>query len=150
MKLSSPPGVYHDGDASGNLDALLARSDINAVIILLPITAQPDVIVKALAAGKHVLSEKPVAKDVATGLALIKEYEQKFKANGLVWRVAENFESEPGYRAAGKAIREGKIGKVAFFKLQAVNYIDKDSKWYKTPWRTVPEVCKFDLVFRTK
>jgi hypothetical protein len=45
-----------------------------------------------------------------------------------------------GCQAAGKAIRDGKIGKVLFFNTQVLNYIDKESKWYKTPWRTVPDV----------
>ena len=56
-------------DDSQPLDALLARDDISAVIIALPITAQPAVITKALAAGKHVLAEKPIAKDVASAKA---------------------------------------------------------------------------------
>lgn len=109
---------------------------------MLPITVQPKVILKALAAGKHVLSEKPVAPDVSQGRALIKEYEAKYKSRGLVWRVAENFEAEPGYRAARRAIEDGKIGKVAFYNACVVNYIDESSKWYNTPWRTVPDVSK--------
>jgi predicted dehydrogenase len=140
---SAPPQVYHDGDNSRNLDALLARSDISAVIVVLPISTQPAVILKALAAGKHVISEKPVAKDVETGLKLIADYEANFKPKGLIWRVAENFEAEPGFQAAGEAIRDGKIGQVQSFKISVVNYIDTESKWYKTPWRTVPDVSVF-------
>lgn len=134
--------MYHDEDPAASLDVLLARSDIVAVIVVLPITVQPKIIVKALAAGKHVLSEKPVAPDVSQGRALIKEYETKYKTRGLVWRVAENFEAEPGYRAARRAIEDGKIGKVAFYNACVVNYIDENSKWYNTPWRTVPDVSK--------
>ncbi|KAJ7180933.1 hypothetical protein C8R46DRAFT_1070972 [Mycena filopes] len=138
MGLAPAPAIYHDGDPSKNLDALLARTDITAVIVVLPITLQPSIIRKAFAAGKHVLSEKPVAPDVAAGISLIKTYNDEYKKN-LVWRVAENFEAEPGFRAAGKAIAEGKIGKVNFFKAVVVNHIDVDNKWYKTPWRTVPD-----------
>ncbi|KAF7308307.1 GFO-IDH-MocA domain-containing protein [Mycena chlorophos] len=138
LGLAPAPAIYHDGDAEHNLDALLARPDITAVIVVLPITLQPEIIRKAFAAGKHVLSEKPVAPDVASGIALIKEYEEKYKAN-LVWRVAENFEAEPGFRAAGKLIRDGKIGKVNFFKATVMNFIDVGNKYYKTPWRTVPD-----------
>ncbi|KAJ7464635.1 oxidoreductase family protein [Mycena latifolia] len=136
--LSPAPAIYHDGDPSMDLDALLARSDITAVIVVLPITLQPSIILKALAAGKHVLSEKPVAPDVAGGISLINTYTEKYKKN-LVWRVAENFEAEPGFRAAGEAIVAGKIGKVNFFKAVVTNYIDVDNKYYKTPWRTIPD-----------
>ncbi|CAK5283220.1 unnamed protein product [Mycena citricolor] len=132
------PAIYHDAEPSANLDALLARADITAVIIVLPITLQPSIVLKALAAGKHVISEKPVAPDVAGGIKLINEYEQKYQRD-LVWRVAENFEAEPGYRAAGEMIATGKIGQVKLFKANVSNYIDKNNKYYNTPWRTIPD-----------
>ncbi|KAG6897088.1 hypothetical protein C0992_004172 [Termitomyces sp. T32_za158] len=114
LGLTAPPAVYHDsGPASqSDLDALLARSDISAVIVVLPITLQPSIILKAFAAGKHVLSEKPVAPGVKQGLELIKKYNDIYKPKGLIWRVAENFEAEAGFRAAGAAIAAGKIGKL--------------------------------------
>ncbi|KAI9060054.1 oxidoreductase family protein [Trametes sanguinea] len=139
LKLANPLDVYHDEDPAASLDTLLARTDIDAVIVVLPITVQPGVVLKALAAGKHVLSEKPVAPDVKQGRALIKEYESKYKTKGLIWRVAENWEAEPGHHAARRVIQEGKIGKVTFYNARVVNYIDENSKWYKTPWRTVPD-----------
>lgn len=142
LSLSSPPAIYHDGAKSTDLDALLARSDITSVIVVLPITLQPDIILKALEAGKHVISEKPVGADVEGGLRLIKEYNLKYKSKGLIWRVAENFEAEAGFRAAGAAIAAGKIGEVIFFNAVVVSRVDKETKWYKTPWRTVPDVCQ--------
>lgn len=143
LNLNEAPAIYHDGDQSTDLDALLTRPDITAVIVALPITIQPEIVLKSLAASKHVLSEKPVAPDVKQGLALIQKYESLYKRKGLIWRIAENFEAEPGFRSAGAAIAAGKIGKIIFFKTTVVNYIDKESKWYKTPWRTVPDVCSF-------
>lgn len=89
------PMVYHDGDPSMNLDALLARRDLSAVIVALPITLQPEIIIKAFEAGKHVLSEKPVAPDIKQGIHLIETYHKRFQRSGLIWRVAENFEAEP-------------------------------------------------------
>ncbi|KAJ3785061.1 hypothetical protein GGU10DRAFT_292985 [Lentinula aff. detonsa] len=139
LGLPSSPDVYFDGDHPNNLDALLGRSDIAAVIIALPITLQPDMVLKCLSAGKHVLSEKPVAPDVARGLRLLRDAEPICQRRGLVWHVAENYETEPVYRAAGEVIKSGKIGNIIFFKVAVVNYIDKTSKWYKTPWRTVPD-----------
>lgn len=147
LNLKTAPSIYHDEDASVNLDVLLARQDITIVTIALPITVQPNIILKSLAAGKHVLSEKPVAPDVKKGLELIRTYNQLYKKKGLVWRVAENYEAEPGYRPAAAAIRSGKIGKVIFFKTLAVMYMDQESKWYKTPWRTNPDVRFFPSIF---
>jgi len=137
LSLKTAPSIYHDEDASVNLDVLLGRKDITIVTIALPITVQPNIILKSLAAGKHVLSEKPIAPDVKKGIELIDTYHQLYENKGQVWRVAENYEAEPGYRAAAAAILLGKIGKVIFFKTLGVMNMDKDSKWYKRPWRTV-------------
>lgn len=62
--------VYADElDCEGSgLSALLQRSDIGAVIVALPILVQLEVVRKCLAAGKHVLCEKPVAKDTKAAL----------------------------------------------------------------------------------
>ncbi|KAG7091631.1 hypothetical protein E1B28_010651 [Marasmius oreades] len=140
------PDVYFDQPVSdrttsasgGNLDALLSRKDIAAVIIALPITVQPSIILKALKAGKHVLSEKPVAASVKIGLELIREAKSYTEA-GLVWRVAENFEVEPVYVKVKELLKAGKIGEVKGFKASVKVYLDEESDWYKTPWRTVPE-----------
>jgi len=138
--------IYYDVDTSSPntaekdaLGELLASPDIAAVIVVLPITLQPSIILRALAAGKHVLSEKPVAPSVAEGLDLIKEYEEKYKSKGLVWRVAENFEAEPGYQITKALLLKGEIGEVRSWRLTSVGYVDEASKWYKTPWRTVPD-----------
>ena len=139
---TADPSVYHDADSQHSLDALLARSDIDAVIVTLPITKQPEVVLKALAAGKHVLSEKPIAKDVATGIDLVRKYVSEYRPKGLVWRVAENYEYEPAYREAGQLVRGGQIGKVISFSVTGFVPTSKDNKYYKTAWRTVPDVSQ--------
>jgi predicted dehydrogenase len=147
LGLKETPAVYHDGDDTRNLSALLQRRDIAAVIIVLPITTQPDVITAALQAGKHVLSEKPVAKDVASGLEHIVKYRSTYQPQGLIWRVAENFEAEDVFRTAASLISSGKLGKVQTFKATVLNYVDKNSKWYQTSWRTIPDVSSPLLTF---
>ena len=56
------PRAYWDEEPSRNLDVLLARDDIQAVVVLMHPSVQSSIIKKALEAGKHVLSEKPVAQ----------------------------------------------------------------------------------------
>ncbi|KAG9098916.1 hypothetical protein FRC06_005838, partial [Ceratobasidium sp. 370] len=140
LGLSEAVPVYSDdGSKEEGLDALLARPDIQAVIVVLPLTQQPEIVLRALAAGKNVLSEKPVAKDVKTGLALIEKWETEFKHKGLIWRVAEQFEVEPAYAEAARKIKGGAIGEVRSFNYSVMNSTDKSSQWYNTAWRTVPE-----------
>lgn len=139
---AADPSVYHDADPRSSIDVLLARSDIDAVIVVLPITKQPEVVLKALAAGKHVLSEKPVAKDVATGIELVRKYVSEYRPRGLVWRVAENYEYEPVYQEAGQLIRGGQIGRLITFSATGFVPISKGDRSSKTDWRTVPDVSQ--------
>ena len=47
---------------------------------------------------------------------------------------------------AGRLIKDGRIGKALFFEAKVVNYIDMESKWYWTPWRTVPDVSELVII----
>jgi predicted dehydrogenase len=53
-----------------------------------------------LAAGKHVLSEKPIAKDYATANQLISWYHSNTDKPTVSWRVAENFRFIPSLQHA--------------------------------------------------
>jgi len=88
-ELGHSPRVLH-GDEG--LQAIWDDKSVDAVSFVLPITAQPALIRAAWKAGKHVLSEKPVGKDVQSARELVEEYERDWAPKGLVWRVAE---SEP-------------------------------------------------------
>lgn len=132
--------LYHDeGGSSADLEALLNSTTIDAVLITLPITVQPGIVLAALQAGKHVLSEKPVAADVTSGYSLITEYQEKYAPKGLHWRIAENYECEPAFIKAAEEIQAGRIGKVSHWTLRRAVGIEPDNEFYKTSWRTVPD-----------
>lgn len=56
---------------AGDLDALLAREDLDGVTVTTATSAHREVIGKAIAAGKHVFTEKLLAPTVAEGEELI-------------------------------------------------------------------------------
>lgn len=119
-------------DAYDDLDALLQRDDIEAVDLIVPIENMPETVEKSLAAGKHVVSEKPIAPDVKTGRRLIQEaraYPQQ------VWMVAENFRYEPCFVRAGEIVRSGEIGKVAVVQWTILAPTLPGNKYYNTEWR---------------
>ncbi len=60
-------------DALGSYEALLARPDIDAVYIPLPTGVRKPWLIAALQAGKHVLSEKPLAISYAEAKAISDE-----------------------------------------------------------------------------
>jgi predicted dehydrogenase len=83
------------------------------VVIALPIKNQPDYIRKALLAGKHVLSEKPIAENLKDAKELLKWYRSEIDTNKVTWGVAENFRYLASYDHAAEAIK--KMGKVLGF-----------------------------------
>ena len=106
--------LYSDDSGSGkSLGDLLARSDIQAAIIALPIKNQPEYIRKVLLAGKHVLSEKPVAENVKEGAELIRWYHSEIEPKGVTWGVAENVRYTNSYVKAVEAV-EGKARQLTF------------------------------------
>ncbi|KAJ4288732.1 hypothetical protein N0V88_007266 [Collariella sp. IMI 366227] len=119
-----------------SLDDLLSRSDIAAVNVALPILHQPEVVRKALTAGKHVLSEKPVAGDVEGAKELIAWYEGMGDGRPL-WGVAENFRYMESLRYARERVEEVRGGLTAF-RLQMNAFVRPENKYFQTEWRKTP------------
>jgi predicted dehydrogenase len=122
-------------DTYSDLAPVLAREDVDAVDIVLPIAVQPGVVEAALRAGKHVISEKPVAPDVATGKRLLQTAGELTRASGRVWMVAENYRYEEAFQRAGEKIRNGDIGRPVQFYWNTYINISPQDKYYQTAWR---------------
>jgi predicted dehydrogenase len=122
-KLPNKADVYTD------ISQLLARQDIEAIDILLPIATMPDVVEQALAAGKHVISEKPIGPDVATARRLLTRKTDK------VWMVAENWRFDPAFMQALEVLQRGEIGKPLLCQFAGYGRVDQSVKYYHTDWR---------------
>ncbi|KIW39301.1 uncharacterized protein PV06_09085 [Exophiala oligosperma] len=128
--------IYSDDSGAGkSLDNLLTRSDIGAVIIALPIKNQPEYIRKALLAGKHVLSEKPVAENVQDAVELIKWYRSEIAPKGVTWGVAENVRYTSSFVHAAEAVRPK--GRQLTFRCRMQTMV-QGGKYFETSWRKVP------------
>jgi len=92
-------------------DDLLGRPDIDAVYIPLPTGLHPYWASRALTAGKHVLTEKPLACDHPTALALVN---QATKAG--LW-LMENymFLHHSQHRKVRDLVADGRIGELRVF-----------------------------------
>jgi predicted dehydrogenase len=69
---------------------------------------------QAIAAGKHVYSEKPVAPTAAQGLALL----QQANARGLKHGAVEDKVNLPGLQKLAKLTRSGELGRIVGFRLE--------------------------------
>ncbi|KAF2825755.1 NAD(P)-binding protein [Ophiobolus disseminans] len=128
--------LYSDDSDSKTFDDLLKREDIKGVVIALPILAQPDYIKKALAAGKHVLAEKPIAKDVATAQELLKWAKDSSNTNAT-YTVAENFRFLESFIYGSEVISS--LGRILTFRTRVASFVAPGGKYFETSWRKVPE-----------
>ena len=116
--------------AYGSYEELLADPDIEAIYNPLPNELHVPWSEKALAAGKHVLSEKPIALDAEEARRLIAAREKSGKL------VAEAFmvRHHPQWRRAREIVRSGAIGEVgAIQTLFAYRLLDPENVRNKPP-----------------
>lgn len=134
---ANPVDTYFDSPCTSgrSLDDLLKRDDVDAVTIALPILLQPEVIKKALRAEKHVLSEKPIAKDVDTAAEMVRWYEDTRQEQ--IWSVGENFRFLDSVAFGAEQIRR-LGGNVVAFGLRVYGFIDENEKYYQTEWYVQP------------
>ncbi|MBM3443950.1 MAG: Gfo/Idh/MocA family oxidoreductase [Bacteroidetes bacterium] len=92
-----------------SIDALLKGVPFDMMVTLTDMQAHGELNKKALMAGKHVWSEKPMANTYAEGKALLElSVNKKLKLWG-----APAVVNSPQFAFMSKCIQEGKIGKVA-------------------------------------
>lgn len=115
--------------ATDDIHAVLNDEGIEAVDIILPIAQMPTIVDMALRAGKHVLSEKPVAPTVAIGKQLLSAH------GDTVWMVGENWRYESRIMRAAELVASGRIGRVLTAHWALHNAMTPSNIYYQTPWR---------------
>lgn len=124
-------------DSDKSYADLLARNDIQTVILALPIPVQVEYIKQALTAGKHVLAEKPLAKDVATSLELLRWYRDNVDTSKVFFGIAENWRYTGVFVRAAEEVQ--RFGKIQAFNARVHFFLPPDEKHTTTEWRKKPE-----------
>jgi predicted dehydrogenase len=104
---------YGIGDWTADLDAALARPDFTVFFDAAATHQRVAALKKAIAAGKHIYSEKPVAPSVAEGRALL----EAAQARGLKAGAVEDKLNLPGLQKMLRLAQSGFFGHVTGFKL---------------------------------
>ncbi|KAI5843728.1 hypothetical protein BZA05DRAFT_410471 [Tricharina praecox] len=140
--------AYASESKDHDLEALLRREDIDAVIICLPIPVQPSIIRACLGAGKHVLSEKPIAPTLSAARELLlfsqRPETPAFLATtahthvtSALWAVAENYRFQGAWGYARTRI-EG-LGRILNFNVRVASMVEPETnKYFATSWRKTP------------
>ncbi|AJY45242.1 Gfo/Idh/MocA family protein [Martelella endophytica] len=112
--------------ADTDLAVLLGRSQIDAVYISTTNEKHFAQAMAAIAAGKHVLCEKPLAMTVADARTMV----EAARAAGLVFATNHHLRCSGAHRAAKAAIAEGRIGDVLSMRVfHAVMLPEKLRGW---------------------
>jgi myo-inositol 2-dehydrogenase / D-chiro-inositol 1-dehydrogenase len=109
---SSPGGGYAGCATFQDFRQLLARPDIDAVMISTPDHWHVPMAVAAVRAGKDVALEKPITRYIDEGRLLASEVARHKR----VFRVDSEFRSLEPMRRAAELVRNGRIGKLKIIR----------------------------------
>ena len=101
-------------DARTYPDLAAMLPDVDVVDICTPTYLHHDMVMQVAAAGKHVVCEKPLARSVAEGQAMIRRCRQA----GVKLFVAHVVRFFPEYAGAKRAVDAGQVGDVAVVRLK--------------------------------
>jgi predicted dehydrogenase len=126
------------GSALADPMALIARDDVDVVVLCTPQHHRRDLLLAAAAAGKHVLSEKPLAAVPAEAAEMVAAAEMV----GITLAVVHNYLFLPEIAAARRLVASGEIGDV---RAVTVNYLgvtdSPGAAGYRPNWRHDPRAA---------
>lgn len=132
-----PGGTFKGCAAVRDWREILARRDIDAVMISTPDHWHVVQAVAALRAGKDVACEKPLTRSIAEGRVLADTVLREKR----VFRTDSEFRSNRAYHRAAQLVRNGKIGKLQ----RLITGTPKDSTLGPQPDMPVPADLDYDL-----
>ncbi|MCC6791868.1 MAG: Gfo/Idh/MocA family oxidoreductase, partial [Thermomicrobiales bacterium] len=120
--------------AYGSLDELLSEPGLTAVHIATPNYLHAPMVRQVIAAGKHVVCEKPLAMDTAEGEELL----ALAVAAGVVHAPNCNFRFYPLCQESREIVRSGGLGEVyQVYGRYVQDWLLKETDWN---WRLEPEL----------
>ena len=110
---------------------VLKNPDVDAVEILLPVEYNYEVTKDAIAAGKHIIVEKPLAASLEQARQLV----ELGAKSGKTALLAENFRYRTEYLTAKSILDSGRIGKPTSAVWTALMYMDEQNQFARSEWR---------------
>jgi predicted dehydrogenase len=122
-----------------SLDELLACDEIEVVDVAVHPAQRVEIMRKVIAAGKHVLAQKPLALTVEEILPVLDEAEKR----GVKVAVNQNGRWSPSWRVATRLIEEGAIGEVC----NVMHYYDWSFKVLRPVYNAMDHFVIYDFSF---
>lgn len=128
--------------ATDDIESLCADPDIDAVTIASANVAHAGQAMAALANGKHVFCEKPLAMTSTEARAMA----EAARASGKIHQVAFTFRYNYGLRELKRRIAAGDIGTPFFARIQYDRWAGLAEEW-TTSWREKKEFAGAGMLF---
>ncbi len=120
-------------EAVPDFEAAFSRDDVRAVVIATPAETHHDLTMRAIAAGKDVFVEKPLALVYEEGAAMRDAAEK----NGRVLMVGHLLDYHPAVVALRKLVADGALGRVNYIYSNRLNFgkirTREDALWSFAP-----------------
>ena len=120
-------------DVVSNIDAVLSRNDIAAVVLATPAVTHVPLGLQALAAGKDLLVEKPMALTVADGRRLVEMATQHQR----ILHVGHLLEYHPSFLTLRDWISAGRLGTIRLMHSHRLGFglvrLEEDALWSLAP-----------------
>lgn len=105
-EIAAASGAKQFADWRGAIDS----SNVDIVVVATPTIFHAEIAAAALAGGKHVLCEKPLARNVAEATKIV----AAARASGRVLKTGFNYRHLPHVRKAKELIDSGELGRLMF------------------------------------
>ena len=111
----------------------ISAPGVDAVIVATPTMLHAEIASAALAAGKHVLCEKPLARNVAEAERIV----DAARASSKVLKTGFNYRHLPHVRKAKELIAGGELGELSFLRC---HFGHGGRPGFEKEWHTDPEI----------
>ena len=132
LRAAAAAASLEPDDLHADWRELLAREDVEAVIVATPQRFRPQIVIAAATAGKHVLAEKPLALTPADAQAMI----DAAREHGVSLATVHNYHFMPVYRDIKDVLDSGEIGQT---EVAVLNYLGVEDRpgaaAYSPRWR---------------
>jgi predicted dehydrogenase len=133
----SAAGSYQGCSAYHDFREMIARSDIDAVIVAVPDHWHALIVVAAAQAGKDIYCEKPLSLTIDQG----KRMRDAVQRNGRVLQTGSQSRSKRNTRHAGELVQNGRIGQLKAVKVG----LPKSPYFPRQPAMEVPKGFDYDF-----
>lgn len=124
-------------DTYEKFEDLLAREDINVVVIAVPDHSHARIAIAACKAGKDIYLEKPMTFTIKEG----QELKKAVRENNRILAIGSQQRSDPNFQHAVNLVQTGALGKITLVNA----YVGAPPKPYDLPEEPIPADLNWDM-----